>query len=438
MTINLSTIDFSGVSSGPSAKLQEKTATILLTDTTTEILPDEGYDGMSKVSVSHGPVQETVEQTITENGSHRITPSEGYDAMIQCVVDVNVQSGGDTEKYMNKKPYADETGLTSLGWDNESINYYKYNNYLYPWEFEKTKLTTEEIQTNLASCVSSETWETNKKQVTFVPKNQAYTPTLFNGCDKLKSVPLIDLSSRTSVSGMFYNNPELINVPLFDTSNIVKFGSDQNYSNAGMICLCPKIKNIPLFDTSKGEIFGGMLRECSGLEKIPLFDTSKGKDFHHMFYDCTNLKTIPQLNLSNGINFGNMFDGCQRLTSIPSLNTSHGTQFGAMFYRCYELVEIGGIDASSATNFGYFVDACFKLTDITFIGSINANINFSDCKKLTYDSIKSILTACAATTNTNAKTVSFNRTIADQNNELTNLVASCTEKGWAVTGLTLQ
>lgn len=70
-------------------------------------------------------------------------------------------------------------------------------------------------------------------------------------------------------------------------------------------------------------------------------------------------------------------------------------------------------------------------------GSINANISFSDCLELSYDSIKSILTACAATTNTNSKTVAFNKTIADQNNELINLVTQCTEKGWQVTGLNI-
>ena len=90
MTINLATIDFGGVSSGPSAKLQEKDVTILLSEYLTEVTPDSGYDGMSKVSVFHSPVQEQVEQTITANGIHKITPETGFDAMIRCVVDVNV------------------------------------------------------------------------------------------------------------------------------------------------------------------------------------------------------------------------------------------------------------------------------------------------------------------------------------------------------------
>ena len=83
-------------------------------------------------------------------------------------------------------------------------------------------------------------------------------------------------------------------------------------------------------------------------------------------------------------------------------------------------------------------DDCYELTDITFTGSINGDISFNNSTKISFDSIKSILTACANTTNTNPKTVSLSITIQDQNNELQDLITQCTEKGWQVTGLTLQ
>lgn len=314
MTINLATIDFSGVSSDPSAKLQEKTATILLTDTTTEILPDEGYDGMSKVSVSHSPVQETVEQTITANGSHRITPSEGYDAMIQCVVDVNVQSGG-------------EIDFSSIGYSPEM---------------------TKEINDKIYSDI-------------------AYSEQLLAGYSDTK-----------------------------------KYSYDK------------KLVYAPLFPTQNRTSFYDMFQTCNSLISIPPIDTSNGTNFSYMFNGCSSLTILPALDTSNGTFFESMFYLCSLLTTIPILDISNGTEFTNMFYRCYEL------------------------TDITLTGSINANISFSPCSELSYNSIKSILTACAATTNTNAKTVAFSRTIADQNNELTNLVTTCTSKGWAVTGLTLQ
>jgi type IV secretory pathway component VirB8 len=80
---------------------------------------------------------------------------------------------------------------------------------------------------------------------------------------------------------------------------------------------------------------------------------------------------------------------------------------------------------------------CGSLENITFTGSINKNIDFNYSTKLTYESVKSILTACSNTTNTNSKTVTFKRTLTDQNGELLALVESCTSKGWTISGLTL-
>ena len=96
------------------------------------------------------------------------------------------------------------------------------------------------------------------------------------------------------------------------------------------------------------------------------------------------------------------------------------------------------LDASSSTTFYNTFYKCSKLKNITFVGSINASsVTFSDCYSLTYESVKSILTACSNTTNTNSKTLRFSRTLTDQNGELTALVADCTSKGWTISGLTL-
>lgn len=132
-----------------------------------------------------------------------------------------------------------------------------------------------------------------------------------------------------------------------------------------------------------------------------------------------------------------MFQKCYNLTEIPTLNTSNGTNFDSMFLDCESLVTIPLLDLSKATNVNYMFSYCSKLENITFIGSINKNIDFSYCTSLTYDSVKSILTACSNTTNTNSKTIYFNRTLTDQNGELLALVESCTSKGWTISGLTL-
>lgn len=70
--------------------LQEKTVDVLLTDTTTNIRPDSGFDGMSSVTVNHPPVESNTAYTATSNGSYTIHPSEGFDATTSVNLTVNV------------------------------------------------------------------------------------------------------------------------------------------------------------------------------------------------------------------------------------------------------------------------------------------------------------------------------------------------------------
>ena len=83
-----------------------------------------------------------------------------------------------------------------------------------------------------------------------------------------------------------------------------------------------------------------------------------------------------------------------------------------------------------------------NLTRFIVNGKINVSISDNkSIKALTaidYDSVKSILAAANRTDNTDAKELAFNRTMTDQNGELAALVASCSTKGWTITGLKLE
>lgn len=191
-------------------------------------------------------------------------------------------------------------------------------------------------------------------------------------------------------------------------------------------------------DSSAVTEFSRMFSSCGNLITIPSLNTSKGTKFNYMFSNCRNLMTIPPLDTSNGTNFSYMFSYCTNLTTFPPLDTSKGTSFNGMLNGDNNLITIPPLNASNVTDFNYMFSGCSNIENITFIGSINANIDFSPChKKLTYDSVKSILTACSNTINTTAKTLKFNRTLTDQNSELTDLIATCTSKGWTISGLTL-
>lgn len=70
--------------------LQEKTVDVLLSDTSTEILPDAGYTGITKLTVNHSPVESNTAFTATKNGKYTITPSEGYDATTSVNLNVEI------------------------------------------------------------------------------------------------------------------------------------------------------------------------------------------------------------------------------------------------------------------------------------------------------------------------------------------------------------
>ena len=165
-----------------------------------------------------------------------------------------------------------------------------------------------------------------------------------------------------------------------------------------------------------------------------------------MFEQCSSLISIPRLDMSNATKMARLFSGCSSLTTIPRLDTSKATNMSSMLTNCSSLTTVEGIDFSGLTSelkqlFGYTSNMP-TLTRFIVNGKINVSISdnygFKTLKNIDYDSVKSILEAANRTDNTNAKTLAFNRTMTDQNGELAALVASCSTKGWTITGLTLQ
>lgn len=79
---------------GREAKLQEKSVEYTQNNDY-QVLPDEGFDGMSKVNVSVDVAVPTIQNSktvnITANGTKTISPDNGYDVVEQVVVNTNVQ-----------------------------------------------------------------------------------------------------------------------------------------------------------------------------------------------------------------------------------------------------------------------------------------------------------------------------------------------------------
>lgn len=466
----------------PEIKNQEKNINITSNGTST-VIPDPEFTGMGKVSIEVDVhPSERLVRTYTENGVYPITGEYNGGE-----ITINTLGPESVIGYMSKKPYADETGLAALGWDEESINQYKYNNLLYEWENSSEIVSDENIALKDV-IVDYATIEENKNNPDFVycPMIDNLNVFSFYECKYLKGIPKFDTSKKTDFITAFYGCMNLRTIPLIDTSNATLFGrsSETSYANNGMFAYSG-IETIPKLNTSKGTSFNSMFQNCNNLKTIPLIDTSNAIDMGYMFNGCSNLQYIPQLdtskvnyfpgmfryctslvvppklNTSKGVSFKNMFQGCSYLsgdieidtsnaencyemfygadlTNIRLTSTSKCSKFDYMFYSCQKVKTISTLDITLASSITQMFSYCYRLVDVVFEGSINTTIDFNTCTNLSYDSIKSILTACSNATNTDEKTVSFSITIQDQNNELTNLVTQCTEKGWQVTGLALQ
>ena len=378
MNINLANIDF--CPGGKSATLTETTAEILLSETEKVIVPPEGTDGFNKVTITHAPVEESVSATITENGTHTITPSAGFGAMFGVNVDVNVSSSGDTMKYFNEKPTADTAGLKEIGWDDESVNYYKYNNYAYPWDADNYKLydVNKEIVINNVSDIAKY-------------KDKLY----FRYC------PKFDTSAETGMNNIFQDCSSLIAIPQLDSSNVT--------SMMYMFRNCKSLITIPQLDTSKVTNMTSMFENCLFLTSIPQLDTHSVTNMYYMFIGCTSLTSIPQLDTSKVQNTTNMFSGCISLTSVPRLDATSLTSASQMFGTRYTTLR--------------------GLTTFGGLTGVKIDFDLSPCPNLTYESLLNVFNELADVT-ASPKTLTLGK---ENLNKLWNSdKAIATNKGWVL------
>ena len=400
-------------------------------------------------------LQEDKSVTYTTNGNYTITPDEGYDGLSSVGVTVNY----DGTDYRNQTGTVDVDGLRAIGWNEASIGYFNANVLHYPWENDNYKVTdgnkalygvvnSSNISNysndpNLIYCpyfdmtgVTSMFLKFSSKYLQGIPLLDTSSVTdmnyAFYGCYLLKSIPLLNTSSVTRTEYMFSYCKSLQSIPLLNTSSVTSM--DHMFEE------CRLLRSIPQLDTSSVTNMGSMFYNCEVLQSIPQLDTSKVTSMNDMFYGCTSLKTIPQLDTSSVTSMGAMFYNCTGLQSIPELNTSNVTNTSFMFSGYISdmyIKRIEGLDMSSVTNADSMFRYCSSLSYIRLNGNLNVGLDISATSELDYDSVKSILTAASNTVNTDSKTLYFNSKQTDQNGELAALVATCTSKGWTISGLTL-
>ena len=249
---------------------------------------------------------------ITENGTTEVAPDSGFTGLSKVIVNTDVQGGGSTTP---SRPtytgHADAEGLKAIGWTDEDIAYYQENGV--NWneeEDEYHKVTDDNIA--LYGVLTVDNISTYKDRIVYLPK--------------------IDTSGVTNMNSMFYNCYSLVSIPLLDTSSVTNMNS--------MFYNCYSLVSIPLLDTSSVTNMNSMFSGCSSLVSIPLLDTSSVTTMSSMFYLCSSLVSIPLLDTSSVTNMNSMFYNCYSLVSIPLLDTSSVTNMSYVFSSCYSFVYV--------------------------------------------------------------------------------------------------
>lgn len=178
------------------------------------------------------------------------------------------------------------------------------------------------------------------------------------GIQKMQSAPPLNLSKAKSVESMFANCTSLVNIPLFNTTNVQNF--TDMLSSTG-------IRTLPLIDTSSGINFSSMFLGCRNLESVPLLDLSSGIQLSAMFGECYSLRNIPLFDTSQATNMSLMFEGCPSLITIPLLNTSSVAFFSGMFQSCSVLVSVPSLNMVSAISVTDIFAGCGLLTSAPLV-----------------------------------------------------------------------
>jgi surface protein len=361
-------------------------------------------------------------------GNFDITENGVYDVSSFATITINTDASQGVD-YSYLTGGVDVEGLKAIGWNDESIRYFRDNLNIYSWQAPEFMVSEENkalcdilkdyysIQSfkdnpNLIYCpmtenlyIKSEAFSYLKKLIAIplfdtkdcknlyrlffhceslksIPplntSNVTDMHSIFEDCHSLQNIPMLDTSNVTNMSYMFYACKSLLSIPLLDTSNVTNMES--------MFSNCESLKSIPPLNTSNTTNMSSMFNWCDALTTIPPIDTSNVTNMQNMFANCKSLKSIPPLNTSNVTRIIGMFSNCEALTTIPPIDTSNATDMSSMFYYCKSLKSIPTLNTSNATDMYHMFNYCSELTTIPPLDTAKVtrmDSMFASCNKLT-------------------------------------------------------
>ena len=248
---NIANINFGGGGGGETAKLQKKSMTV--SSATATIVPDAGYDGMTKVDVD-----------ATEYGTSNY--NDGVLAQKAKLTEINITENG---------TYTKEDGYSNVVVD--------------------VKAPTETIDLKTGTKFGNSRF--SAMPFTLICDSGVIDLSqLFYGCRNLKTLDVsnFDTSKVTSMSYIFAycSNLTTLDLSNFYTSNVTNMNS--------MFEGCSNFTTLDLsnFNTSKVTSMSSMFSNCGNLTTLDLsnFNTSNVTYMFYMFGNCNSLTTVKVIN----------------------------------------------------------------------------------------------------------------------------------------------
>ena len=280
---NIANINFGGGGGGETAKLQKKSMTV--SSATATIVPDAGYDGMTKVDVD-----------ATEYGTSNY--NDGVLAQKAKLTEINITENG---------TYTKEDGYSNVVVD--------------------VKAPTETVDLKTGIKFANSTFSAMPFTL-ICDSGVTNMRSMFINCENLTTIDLssFNTSNATDMSSMFYacSNLKTLDVSNFNTINVTNMRS--------MFYGCSNLTTLDLsnFNTSNVTDMSYMFDYCKKLTTLDLsnFNTSNVTDMRSMFYYCNKLTTLDLSNFNTSKVYGTeeMFYYCFELTTVKVINCDESTK----------------------------------------------------------------------------------------------------------------
>ena len=305
---------------------------------------------------------------------------------------VTLHNSGTIAQYQYNYASVSNSTLTSRGYKQVIIKVTPVSGNLLTCNFQQRFVTTpaqnQAYSSGFLECILSMPNASSGQSIIFGGTTIRHTY-----CEK---VDIKTIGNATSMGNMFQYCYSLQSVPLFNTVNV----TNMSY----MFSSCYSLQSVPLFNTVNVTNMSYMFSSCYSLQSVPLFNTVNVNSMFNMFNTCYSLKYVPLFNTINVTNMSSMFSVCYSLQSVPLFNTVNVNSMFNVFFNCNSLQSVPLFNTVNVTNMSYMFERCLSLNFIPAFITTAITTDFT--------------TFANGSTSINRILMSFNRTVALQNCQL--------------------